>query len=120
MAEQALSWGAGAVLIKCGTKGLYLRTGEKVPACLDDAWSNKTLLERAYRAEHFCSAVGAGDVSIAAFLTSALNGETPERCLQLAAGAGACCVTAFDACSGLLPLEKLAEKIDAGWEKIPY
>ena len=66
------------------------------------------------------SATGAGDTSIAAFLTSMLFGKTPERCLQLAAATGACCVAAYDALSGLKPLEELERKIDSGWEKVDY
>ena len=43
----------------------------------------------------------------------------PERCLQLATAAGACCVTAYDALSGLLPFEEMERRIDAGWAKLP-
>lgn len=113
LAERLLSWGAKTVLIKCGVQGMYLRSA--VPG--GDQWENVELFERSFRADSFCSGTGAGDVSIAAFLTAALEGYSPERCVQLAAGAGACCVTAYDAISGLLPFEQLIKKIDNGWEK---
>lgn len=37
--------------------------------------------------------------------------------MQLAAAAGASCVEAYDALGGLMPLDKLQEKIRAGWRK---
>lgn len=114
LADRLLDWGAKTVLIKCGIQGMYLRT------CADEAcggWSDVELFERSYKADKFCSATGAGDVSIAAFLTAVLEGYSPKRCLQLAAGAGACCVTAYDAISGLIPFEQLIAKIDGGWAK---
>lgn len=118
LADRLMSWGAGKVLIKCGTPGMYLRTNVPGNAgTAQDVWSGIELYERSYRADRFCSATGAGDVSIAAFLTAALQGYPPQRCMQLAAGAGACCVTDYDALGGLVPFEELIARIDGGWEK---
>ncbi|MBQ6442607.1 MAG: hypothetical protein IJJ13_08470 [Lachnospiraceae bacterium] len=47
-----------------------------------------------------------------------LAGNKPEECIRLAAAIGACCVSAYDALSGLKPLNELRERINAGWEKI--
>jgi sugar/nucleoside kinase (ribokinase family) len=119
LADMLMQWDAKIVLIKCGTPGMYLRTrrmeGARTPE--KKAWDDVEIFERSYKAEKFCSATGAGDVSIAAFLTAALNGYIPQRCLQLATGAGACCVTDYDALGGLIPFDKMIEKIDCGWEK---
>ncbi len=119
LAEQAVAWGAKAVLVKCGTPGMYLRTADGAAELLpgDDSWNGAELFEESYQADRFCSATGAGDVSIAAFLSAALEGCTPKRCLQLAAGAGAYCVTTYDAVSGLVPLREIGKRIDSGWEK---
>lgn len=114
LAERLLEWGAKTILIKCGIRGMYLRSAVQGGG----EWSNMELFERSFRADSFCSGTGAGDVSIAAFLTAVLEGYSPERCLQLAAGAGACCVTAYDAVSGLIPFDQLIRKIDSGWEKM--
>lgn len=82
-----------------------------------DAWADKVIFEKSYVPEKVLSGTGAGDTSIAAFLTGMLNGESPEMCLHLAAGTGACCVAAYDALSGLKPLDELKDKIEAGWAK---
>ena len=119
LADELMRWGAKVVLIKCGTPGMYLRTNrsEHTKIAGEDLWEDIELYERSYRADRFCSATGAGDVSIAAFLTAVLRGYTPQRCLQLAAGAGACCVTAYDALGGLIPFDELIARIESGWEK---
>lgn len=112
LGDKLMALGAHVVLIKCGIKGLYLRTNG-----LDGKWKNIEYFEQSYKAEHFCSATGAGDVTIAAFLTAMLHDYEPKRCLQLAAGAGACCVRAYDALSGLLPIKEMLTKIENGWKK---
>lgn len=119
LADTLMDWGAKVVLIKCGTPGMYLRTnvpGHAIPGHKGE-WEGVELYERSYKPERFCSATGAGDVSIAAFLTAALRGYSPKRCLQLATAAGACCVTDYDALGGLVPFEELMARIDSGWEK---
>lgn len=121
LADQLIEWGAKIVLIKCGTPGMYLRTADLKDADLiqsgKEEWQNVEKFEESYVAEKFCSATGAGDVSIASFLTAALDGKTPEKCLQLATAAGACCVKAYDALGGLVSVEEMEERIEKGWEK---
>lgn len=81
------------------------------------AWADKAFFEKSYQPDRVLSGTGAGDTSIAAFLVSILNGESPEMALHLAAGTGASCVAAYDALSGLKSLDELKEKINAGWSK---
>ena len=64
-----------------------------------------------FKAETVRSATGAGDVSIAAFLTALMNGETPENCAKIAAAEGAASVSSYDALGGILPLEELKKRI---------
>lgn len=125
LAHQCMELGAKLLLIKCGKPGMYFASadqdtlqnvGERL-ALKHEQWANKAIFEKSYVPDRVLSGTGAGDTSIAAFLMSVLNGETPEMCLHMASGTGACCVTAYDALSGLLPYAELKDKINAGWAK---
>lgn len=126
LAEKCLKLGCKVVLLKCGVQGMYLQTAgqdrlneiSKRADLQPDAWANQSIFERSYVPERVLSGTGAGDTSIAAFLTAMLSGENPDMCLHLAAATGACCVAAYDALSGLKPLDELKKKINEGWEKI--
>lgn len=125
LADICMSYGVKVLLIKCGAKGMFYRTAE--PKMLSQisnrltldtlAWAGKEGFEASYVPEKILSGTGAGDTSIAAFLASVINGESLETAMQLATATGACCVTAYDALGGLKPLDKLKEKISAGWQK---
>ena len=127
LAEKCLDMGVKIMLLKCGLKGMYCcAAGQDTLAELagilgidPEKWSGFSHFEDSYKADHVLSATGAGDASIAAFLTAMLNGETPEDTMRLAAGTGASCVEAYDALSGLKDFETLKAKIAAGWEKNP-
>lgn len=124
LAEEALSLGCRVVLIKCGADGMVYKTagaeeiasvGSRLP--LDASlWADREGIQPCFEAERVLSATGAGDTSIAAYLTAVLRGYSPADCAGLAAAEGACCVTAYDALGGLLPLEELEAKIRAGWK----
>lgn len=120
LAEELLSLGCGAVLIKCGTAGMYFHIGDMngVGARLEldtAAWANQKGFQPCYKADTVRSATGAGDTSIAAFLTAVLRGKQPADCAALAAAEGACAVTSYDALSGLKSIEELEAKIASGW-----
>ena len=125
LADQCMSLGAKVLLIKCGAPGMYYRTagrmeimkiGSRTELNLAD-WSDKEGFEKSYIPEKILSGTGAGDTSIAAFLTAMLEGYSIEKAMQLASGTGASCVAAYDALSGLKTLEELECKINAGWQK---
>ncbi|MBR2702664.1 MAG: carbohydrate kinase family protein, partial [Oscillospiraceae bacterium] len=124
LAGQLMAMGCRVALIKCGTGGMVYRTAdrasfEKAGLHLDcGAWADQTGIQRCFRADVVRSGTGAGDTSIAAFLTAVLDGKTPAECAALAAAEGACCVTAYDALSGLRPLPELETRIRGGWETI--
>ena len=125
LAERLLSMGSRIVVIKCGTSGMLLRTADRDAVAgvggrleLDaDRWCGQTVFQPSFRADTVRSATGAGDTSIAAFLTAVLSGREPAACIALASAEGACCVTAYDALSGLRPLDELEERIRSGWER---
>ncbi|MCR4908614.1 MAG: carbohydrate kinase family protein [Lachnospiraceae bacterium] len=125
LADKCMELGCKVLLLKCGAPGLYFRTApEKVIKEIPDrlgldatAWAGREGFEKSYKPDRILSGTGAGDTSIAAFLTAMLEGDTPEECVRLAAAEGACCVSAYDALSGLLPLNELKARIEKGWEK---
>ena len=125
LADQCMAFGARILLIKCGAPGIYYRTGSQrtlsdIGAKLEldtAAWADKAGFEASYVPEKVLSGTGAGDTSIAAFLTAILKGYTPEMALHLAAATGACCVEAYDALSGLKSFAELERRIAQGWKK---
>ena len=118
LAEELLTMGAKVVVIKCGEKGLYYQTGDvKIPRLREEDWSHRQGFQEAYPPEKVCSATGAGDTCIAAFLTAMLAGRALDDCIRLAAATGASCVEAYDALSGLKSFAELEKKINNGWGK---
>lgn len=125
LADKCMEMGAKVLLIKCGAPGIYYRTsGEEVLNHIGKRteldcrqWADREGFERSYVPNQVLSGTGAGDTTIAAFLTAMLEGYSLEDCLHLAAGTGASCVEAYDALSGLKSFEELRGKIKAGWKK---
>jgi len=126
LAHRCLELGCKAVLIKCGTRGMYYCTGntdamEAVGARLNldaEVWTDQKGIQPCFKSDCVLSGTGAGDTSIAAFLAAVLMGKTPAECAALAAAEGACAVTAYDALSGLKSLNDLTGRIASGWEII--
>lgn len=121
LARKCLAMGCGAVLLKCGLSGMVLCAGTRqrlggIRLLGADLWAERTIPQPCYRAERVCSAAGAGDASIAAFLTAVTRGEAPELCVKLAAAEGAAAVSAYDTLGGLLSLDELKRRIQAGWQ----
>ena len=125
LGRKCLAMGAGIVLLKCGAMGMYFCTASKErldavseKLSLDPAgWADLEWFEKSFRPEKILSGTGAGDTSAAAFLTSILNGEGPEKCVRYATATGACCVAAYDALSGLKSFKELDRMIAAGWAR---
>jgi len=126
LGRKCLDMGAKIVLIKCGVPGMYYCTApsgsvEKISPRLEldtAGWADRSGFEKSFVPDKVLSGTGSGDTSVAAFLTSILNGCTPEQSVRYAAATGACCVSAYDALSGLLSFEQIDKKISEGWEKI--
>lgn len=125
LGKTCMDMGARIVLIKCGVPGMYYCTapseelGRISPRLEIDTsvWADKNGFETSFVPDKVLSGTGAGDTSVAAFLTSILNGYTPEQSVRYASATGACCVSAYDSLSGLLSFEKIDEKIAGGWKK---
>ena len=124
LALKSIEYGCRTVLIKCGIKGMFYLTSDSggisgIGSRLNldlNSWSNKSGLQRCYKADEVRSGTGAGDTSIAAFLAAVMKGYEPARCVSLACAEGACCVTSYDALGGLQTLDELETRISKGWE----
>ena len=102
LAGRCLEWGAGAVAVKMGERGLALFT-RRGPAPLggDPAWSGLSLRVPAITPRRVAGTTGAGDAAVAGFLAAFLEGAGPGKCLRCAASAGSFCVEAPDAQSAI-------------------
>ena len=124
LAEELLGMGCRAVLIKCGSAGMVFKTADREAIgetgkrlqLNADLWADKEGVQPCFQAEVVRSGTGAGDTSIAAYLTAVLRGYAPAECTAFAAAEGACCVTTYDALSGLRSIGELAIKISSGWK----
>lgn len=93
IANSLLDMGTSMVLLKCGRKGLYLRTGElnlagqRDNVCLIEKslWSNLQLWIPAFSCQQMINAAGAGDCAIAGFIAAFIRGIPPENTLRTAA-----------------------------------
>ncbi len=127
LANQCMELGAKVLLIKCGVKGIYYQVSNRkvlqgISSRIEldsEKWADKSGFEKSFVPDRILSGTGAGDISIAGFLTAVLNGCGPEESVQFAAAAGACCVTSYDALSGLKSIDEMKQKIENGWSKVP-
>ena len=125
MGRQLLSLGAKIVALKLGERGLYLRTaGAGVLSRMGQykidvaAWANRELWMPCFAAD-VVGTTGAGDATIAGFLTGFTFGETPEQALETACAVGACSVEAVDAISGIRTWSQIALRLAKGWPQLP-
>jgi sugar/nucleoside kinase (ribokinase family) len=125
LADQCMELGAKVLLLKCGPRGLYYKTtqggslevlGQRMGLSFK-GWSSREGLESAYEPQKILSTTGAGDTTIAAFLTAMLQGYPFDRCIQLAVAEGTSCIEEYDAISGIRPLAVLEDRIKGGWKK---
>lgn len=136
VADEILSMGAKMTTLKSGHRGFYIKTASKdkfetlgaaKPADMDN-WADRELWVQAYEVDHFGSATGSGDSSIAGLLTAYLNGLTIEESLKYATCLGYQNVRVLDAVSGVKNWQETTEMIasdmpmldakmdDSGWK----
>ena len=120
VAQEMLDMGARIVVLKLGSRGLYVRVGAQSPAWLPDAsWHHRELWAPCFQPEPLVGTTGAGDATIAGFLAGLLRGQTIERAVTSAVAVGACNVEAADALSGVRSWEETQARIAAGWARQP-
>ena len=108
LAGRLLDAGVAVAGIKLGRRGLYLRTAGRDrlaaagAAAPQDAaaWADRELWFPVFDVP-VAGTTGAGDITIAGFLTALLRDETLIAAGRLACAAGACCVQAPDALGGV-------------------
>jgi sugar/nucleoside kinase (ribokinase family) len=126
LSDDILRMGVRLLLIKLGERGLYLRTAGKNAlddmgrACPTDqvSWAEKEIWAPCFRVR-VVGTTGAGDATIAGFLSALLRGMDPEDAVTVAVAVGACNVEAADALSGLRSWEDTLRRVRAGWERLP-
>lgn len=121
-----LQMGVKMAVIKLGDRGLYLRTsdlsslqkmGRAAPTNSLD-WAERELWSACYKTR-VVGTTGAGDATIAGFLSALLHGFSPTDAVKIAVAVGACNVEAADALSGLRTWEETLGRIEAGWDHLP-
>jgi sugar/nucleoside kinase (ribokinase family) len=124
MGNDLIKMGTAIAMIKCGHRGLYIRTAgidrlKKLGAagCADlENWANRELWFPVYKEEKFVGALGSGDSAIAGFLAAFVWGHTIESCLKYANAAGSMNVTVPDGLSWNKGFDDLTKRIEAGWK----
>jgi sugar/nucleoside kinase (ribokinase family) len=112
LSVNVLAMGAGAVAIKVGEKGLYLRTKENYTLGLN--WAGRELWHPCYQVE-VVGTTGSGDCTVAGLLTGLLNQLPPDEALSIATGVGACSVEDASATGGVPTYAGVWQRINKGW-----
>ena len=124
LAEECISMGVKAVVIKCGHVGAYLRTASDLGGLAGIVgnpgdWTSREIFEPTCRVDNIVSATGAGDSAIAGFLAALLRGEPPERCMAFLAVVGAQNLSAIGAVTGVKSWEETVAEVNRGPQKNP-
>ncbi len=120
VAAEMLGMGTGILVLKLGSRGLYLRIGPEGAAYLNGGrWQNRELWAPCFEPDTLAGTTGAGDATIAGFLAAILRGQPVEAVLTSAVGVGACNVEAADALSGVRSWAETQTRIAAGWRRLP-
>jgi sugar/nucleoside kinase (ribokinase family) len=126
LSSELLKMGTRVVGFKLGYRGFYLRTAEKEAlACMGRgftsnlaAWAEKELWSPCFTVDVVGTA-GAGDATIAGFLSAVLRDFLPEQAVNAAVAVGACNVEAVDTLSGIRTWDETMARIGNGWKKRP-
>jgi sugar/nucleoside kinase (ribokinase family) len=124
LGDDLIRMGAAIAMIKCGHRGLYVRSAgadrlKKMGAasCADlDNWADRELWFPVYEEERFVGALGSGDSAIAGFLAAFVWKHSLESCLRYANAAGSMNVTVPDGLTWNKGFDDLTRRIRAGWK----
>jgi sugar/nucleoside kinase (ribokinase family) len=118
LATQCLSMGAKVVGIKVGSRGFFLRTAETLPDMGRGRpdftqWTGQELWHPCFSVS-VVGTTGAGDATIAGFLSAVNRGFGPLAACRYAVAVGANCCEFADATSGVRTWEQTVSRIDSG------
>lgn len=127
IARRLLDRGVAIAGLKLGSRGLYIRTATtqrlaKMGAATPDnieQWANRELWFPVFEIPRFVGATGAGDTTIAGFLSAFLRNMSPVECGRIANAVGSCNVQTPDALSGLKSWNETIALIENGWQHEP-
>lgn len=121
LSDQLIEWGAKIVMIKLGENGIYFRTKElkgSITQIVSDEWSEREFISPAFDVK-VVGTNGAGDASVAGFLTGLVRRMNPIESVIIASAVGAFCVEDVDSTSGIKPLPAVFKRIKRGWKRLP-
>jgi len=119
-----IEMGAAIAMVKCGHRGLYVRTAGKdrlrrmgAAGCSNlENWGDRELWFPVYEEEKFVGALGSGDSAIAGFLSAFVWNRSLESCLRYANAAGSMNVTVPDGLTWNKGFDDLTRRITGGWK----
>lgn len=120
-----LTMGPAIAGLKMGDRGLYIQTsdldrmekmGRARPAALD-TWVLRQIWSPCFKV-NVAGTTGAGDATLAGFLSGLLRGLSPEETVTMGCAVGACNVEAADSLSGIRGWEETRQRIAGGWERL--
>lgn len=94
--------GAGCVVIKCGSKGCYIKDSKTMKSCMVDALKGIKAVDT----------TGAGDSFCSGFLAAYSKGYDIYDCARIGNAVGACCVMQKGATSGTRSFEDTLKMLD--------
>jgi sugar/nucleoside kinase (ribokinase family) len=122
LSGELIEMGVKITVIKLGEHGLYLRTAQRetlepLAGHLDiSAWGGKEFWAPCFQVK-VAGTTGAGDATIAGFLSGLLRGLPPTQAMTMAVAVGACNVETVDALSGICSWEDTEARVRAGWPR---
>jgi len=127
LSGRLLDMGARIVALKLGDQGIYLRTTDNSSSLMSigkcapdnpDKWVGRELLAPCFKTE-VVGTTGAGDCTIAGFLTGFTLGLGPGAVLTAATAVGACNVEKADATSGIVSWREVQQRIINSPQRLP-
>ena len=124
LSSELLEMGARIVGLKLGSRGLYIHTANRDSLTkmgrggLSDlnSWADQELWSPCYEVT-VAGTAGAGDATIAGFLSAVLRDYSPIQAINAAVAVGACNVEEIDTLSGIKSWEETIGRVASGWPK---